>query len=399
MSDSDSHPQPQLRPSERIALCLSGGGYRAALFHLGALRRLDELGILSKVDTIASVSGGSIMSAQIAGQLVADPQAWDPPGGRVAGFDEGIAGPMIALAQRDIRTHAVLGRFWPPSNLLKQNPQMDVLTKELAVGPVGAPLVRLPDRPRFVFCSTDVVYRVLWTFDTGTRTMGDAKAGHAPLGDWTIAHAAAASSCVPLLFKAVRIDAPLTGGAPDCDRGENGGSIDIVDGGIYDDLGIDAVRDDHSTILVSDAGPVYRPRPRKLPLWRGLRSAITMFEQASEVRARWFRERLEQGEVAGAYWGVKSVAADYPVKPTEAPYPDELIRCWIEPVRNDLNAFTKGERAVLQNHGYLMADLAIHASAAGLIADDAPPKVPYPKYMEEATVKDTLRHSDESKLL
>jgi len=28
-----------------IALCLSGGGYRAALFHLGSLRRLKETGI------------------------------------------------------------------------------------------------------------------------------------------------------------------------------------------------------------------------------------------------------------------------------------------------------------------------------------------------------------------
>ena len=33
-----------------IGLCWSGGGFRAALFHLGALRRLNELGILSKID-------------------------------------------------------------------------------------------------------------------------------------------------------------------------------------------------------------------------------------------------------------------------------------------------------------------------------------------------------------
>ena len=29
-----------------IALCLSGGGYRAMVFHLGALWRLNELGLL-----------------------------------------------------------------------------------------------------------------------------------------------------------------------------------------------------------------------------------------------------------------------------------------------------------------------------------------------------------------
>src|SRR3981081_428864 len=51
-----------------IGLCLSGGGFRATLFHLGALRRVNELGVLSRTDfrTVASVSGGSIMSAQLA---------------------------------------------------------------------------------------------------------------------------------------------------------------------------------------------------------------------------------------------------------------------------------------------------------------------------------------------
>src|SRR5258705_3377859 len=51
-----------------IGLCLSGGGFRATLFHLGALRRLNELSVLSRSDfrTVASVSGGSIVSAQLA---------------------------------------------------------------------------------------------------------------------------------------------------------------------------------------------------------------------------------------------------------------------------------------------------------------------------------------------
>ena len=47
---------------EGWALCLSGGGYRAMLFHLGTLWRLNELGYLAKLDRISSVSGGSITS-------------------------------------------------------------------------------------------------------------------------------------------------------------------------------------------------------------------------------------------------------------------------------------------------------------------------------------------------
>lgn len=48
------------RPAPGVALCLSGGGYRAMLFHLGALWRLNEAGLLRGLVRVSSVSGGSI---------------------------------------------------------------------------------------------------------------------------------------------------------------------------------------------------------------------------------------------------------------------------------------------------------------------------------------------------
>lgn len=48
---------------KRIGLALSGGGYRAAAYHIGALRALHKLSVLNKVDVISSVSGGSIIAA------------------------------------------------------------------------------------------------------------------------------------------------------------------------------------------------------------------------------------------------------------------------------------------------------------------------------------------------
>jgi len=48
-----------------VGLALSGGGFRATLFHLGAFWRLNELTYLSKLDRIASISGGSISAAHL----------------------------------------------------------------------------------------------------------------------------------------------------------------------------------------------------------------------------------------------------------------------------------------------------------------------------------------------
>lgn len=47
----------------KIGLALSGGGYRAAAFHLGTLKCLNKLGLLEKVDVISTISGGSIAGA------------------------------------------------------------------------------------------------------------------------------------------------------------------------------------------------------------------------------------------------------------------------------------------------------------------------------------------------
>src|SRR6185503_1159744 len=68
-----------------FGLCLSGGGYRATLYHLGAARRLHELGALNRVDTISSVSGGSIFAAMLADLAMA--HKWNN-GLAIENFDE-----------------------------------------------------------------------------------------------------------------------------------------------------------------------------------------------------------------------------------------------------------------------------------------------------------------------
>lgn len=50
-----------IRPS--IWLSLSGGGFRAAIFHYGCLKRLHELGLLGHVYAISATSGGAIIAA------------------------------------------------------------------------------------------------------------------------------------------------------------------------------------------------------------------------------------------------------------------------------------------------------------------------------------------------
>lgn len=48
---------------KKLGLCLSGGGFRASLFHIGALAALAEREMLHQVEVISTVSGGSIIGA------------------------------------------------------------------------------------------------------------------------------------------------------------------------------------------------------------------------------------------------------------------------------------------------------------------------------------------------
>src|SRR6478736_861599 len=83
----------------RIGLALSGGGFRATLFHLGMIRFLREANILSNVTQITSVSGGSILAAH----LVLN---WERYTGTLEEFDAAAA-EILRFVQLDIRNRVV----------------------------------------------------------------------------------------------------------------------------------------------------------------------------------------------------------------------------------------------------------------------------------------------------
>jgi predicted acylesterase/phospholipase RssA len=83
-----------------IALCLSGGGFRATFFHLGVVRLLSETQLLRDVKCVFSVSGGSILTAHMA-------RRWDD---YIAGDDkkfDSAAEELMELGRWDLRGRIV----------------------------------------------------------------------------------------------------------------------------------------------------------------------------------------------------------------------------------------------------------------------------------------------------
>lgn len=88
-----------------VGLCLSGGGFRAAAYHLGVLRRLRELGLLGKVDALSTVSGGSIIGAlwvycqaRVGDTLTDDDEWYKFERKLIDAMRGGIRGPVVCKA-------------------------------------------------------------------------------------------------------------------------------------------------------------------------------------------------------------------------------------------------------------------------------------------------------------
>jgi NTE family protein len=401
----ETYLPPPEEERKGIALCLSGGGYRAALFHLGALQRLNELGILTSVDTITSISGGSVAAAVIAAHAIDHPSQWQTAGSVLADWETGIAEPLRRLARTNIRTGAILSRF-RPTNWFDPNAGSDSLAKHLGTGSIARPVTELPPRPRFIFCATDLRLRCLWVVDSGANRAGDDKIGYvSPIPpEWTIARAAAVSSCFPIAFSARRVECDpatlLNGSYQEADRDEIAQRIELTDGGIYDNLGLEPVWRNHAVVLTSDGGPSLKATPEFGPLWSGLRYVATLLEQVTDLRKRWLISNFIRGDLAGAYWSMSSLPSSYEAVGTLPVYPDHLIKDVISQFRIDFDACSDVEIGVLENHGYAMTELAIQRHAAHLIRrPEASPSIPYPRYMDPEIVTRHLAKSSRNTLL
>jgi NTE family protein len=371
-------------PDPGPTLCLSGGGFRATLFHLGAVRRLNELGVLAWVRVVTSVSGGSILNGVLATRWQ---QLTRRPDGVLDGFDEFVAGPVRRFCATDLRTRLLVFSRLDPSNwptLLRT--YFAVPAEFLARGYAAllpGSLRDLPDpaagHPRFVFCATNTATGACWQFHGGPAArMGDYYAGYRPAGHVLVADAVAASSAFPPGFAPLRLRAGEPGpdyrvdpwGEEQGESGKRGRQVHwdytrtarLTDGGVYDNLGVEAVWDRCRTLLVSDAQRQFLSTPGGSPwLFARLTRAVDIgLEQIGAVRKRWLIERLTTSDprrtCRGTYWGLTTRPADYPAPPPGA-Y-GQSVQDRFHRVRTDLNAFDDGEAGCLENHGYCLADAA-----------------------------------------
>lgn len=383
-SPVDETAQSSSKPSGPLpgtALCLSGGGYRAMVFHVGALWRLNELGWLRKLNRVSSVSGGSITSGALA---VAWTRLAFDENGIATRFGEEFVEPVRRMAGKTIDVPAVLGSLLFPKSVGER--VADAYDEHLFGGKT---LQDIPDEeegvaPRFVFNASNVQSGVLFRFSR--NYIRDYRVGKIERPTLRLALAVAASSAFPPVLSPLKLafeERDFTpGSGDDLQRKPFTTSPVLTDGGVYDNLGLETAWKSYRTILVSDAGGNMEPQGMPKPDWlRHTKRVLDLID--SQVRSLRKRQAIaaftlprDDGTAwrSGTYWGVRTNIAEYGLGDAlPCPHAKTLLLA-AEPTR--LAKMGPRRQEQLINWGYAVCDAAMRR----WVTKDAapPPRFPYP---------------------
>lgn len=364
------------RKKLRIGLALSGGGFRAAIFHLGVIRRLEELGIMPRIDVISAVSGGSIIAAyylcEMERRLRLVPTAERRTiKVRVRVFEE-IAENFLAVLDKNLRNRAlVFTPFYHPLLFIKtlflkafrSTARSELMDREydrwfyggdtLDQLPSTAAGMELQDKdellgPKLLLNTTSLLSGERVTFSrepvSSLNEMSKVNDNVLPLS-----RVVGASAGVPGLF-------PPTLIAGDA----------LVDGGVADNQGIESLIDDPArcnVLLVSDASG----QMEALDTIGG--SILNVISRVNSVLQFQVRDKLIDNLVGWKHLAdAKQVLGRFAFihlflnlkdRPDSPPRVSSEFIASLGRIRTDLDQFSYIEVEALMYHGYTLIDSQI----------------------------------------
>ncbi len=426
----------------KIGLALSGGGFRASLFHIGVLARLAELDLLRDVEYLSCVSGGSIIGAhyylEVRNLLHSKADA-DITRQDYLDIVERLQKDFLAGVQTNIRVR-VLSDFWANAKMIYSNDYSrtnrlgelyeEMLFSRIQPAPTATGEFILSDLkvqpkdetagfspkdqnwrraakvPILVLNATPLNTGHNWQFTTTWMGEPPAEAGSeidanyrlrrmyyedapAPHDKMRLGYAVAASSCVPGLFEPL----PLNGLYKDK-------AVRLVDGGVHDNQGAAALLEQGCTVLlVSDASGQMDAldEPGKGLLEVPLRANSILQARLRESQYQDIDARRQSGLLQGLMFihlkkKLEGQVVDWidcqdPSDPVTAdpllPYGIQReVQAKLAAVRTDLDSFSDAEAYALMHSAYAMTKHALTDSLPSLGFETESPKPTPWKFLE-----------------
>lgn len=353
----------QVRVRDGIALCLSGGGYRAMLFHVGALQRLNDAAYFPKLSRVSSVSGGSI-AAGILGSGWSG-LAFDASG-VAQRFEEVVVRPARVLASTTIDAPAVFRGVLGPGTA---SDHVARAYRKYLFG--NRTLQDLPDDgagPRFVFNASNMQSGVLLRFSRPYAW--DYRVGQIKRPTIDLAIAVAASSAFPPFLSPAVLHLPdksfTPGSGTDLQAAPYTTRMTLTDGGVYDNLGLETAWKAYRTVLVSDGGG--RMKPDTIAWYKhNWFSQLLRVHNMTDNQVRALRKKQvidslkldvrDPDHRDGSYWGIWTDITHYGlVDPLPCPI-EKTAR--LATVSTRLSRLDRRTQEQLINWGYAVCDAAM----------------------------------------
>lgn len=391
--------EKEIKVEDGIAVCLSGGGYRAMLFHTGALWRLIELGLMSPGDRtahppngtptpigtlmrVSSVSGGSIVSAMLG--LKWKSLNFSTPAALLASYKTAVVKPIRDLADVTLAAGTFEGALKIIADIIMPGSINDHLAKAYDQHLFKhAKLNELPSAPRWVINAANLQSGALWRFMA--PYMRDWKVGENKRTDKvSIAQAVAASSAfppvlAPATFRFAESDyTPNSGGKGEYNLQRKPFTTDVAlaDGGVYDNLGLETAYKRYRTLLVSDGGAPFMPATDVQRNWVGLSMRVVdvIDNQVRALRKRLLIHSFKTQDRRGAFWDIDADISRL-AAPNKLPCPHAKVLA-LAGIGTDLGEKNKVTQERLINWGYASCDASIRAYFDTSLP--APTGFPYP---------------------
>lgn len=281
---------PMVDEGVPLALSFSGGGFRATLAALGVLRLVADAGLLGRVRYISSVSGGSIANGFVAHHF----EELHAAGFTPESVDEVVIAPFVNRISTQSLSRTLLRNVW---RTIGSKTRTHLLAEAFDAWFFNArELEELSEGCRFIINAASVTTGVRFAFEqeiVGDWVMGRSLTKGSGL---RLATAVAASAAVPGAFAPLKVegvDFPCA----------NGRTQLLVDGGAYDNSGIEALDNVTDALIVNlNAGGLFPTGAYGgVPLVRDLQRAnALLYRQSTALRFRDTVARFQSFERARA---------------------------------------------------------------------------------------------------
>ena len=376
---------PAYGEEQKIGLALSGGGFRATLFHLGGLTRLNEIGLLARLGCISGISGGSVAAVYLG--LKWSKLEFDENGVAV-NLNAEIVEPIREFCGRNIDlaptiANAVAMLFGGVTSTLSG--QYRILFG-------SATLQDLPDDntgPRFIIGASNL--------QTGARVwfsrehIRELRLGIYDSPSTSLSEVVAASTAFPPFLSPVVI-------RTDANKWRRGIRSDLydeiplrarlvlTDGGIHDPSAVDPLLDEHGLILVSDGSKTREVWRRPSSSWFRQLNRTTIMQTVTNSeghrlalgKAAW-AEDLSAGKRKVIWWCNGDRIDDYELDDAMTRDSEKTIS--FGSMRTRLNRFNSTEQGRLINWGYALCDAALRSRGDLDLVNAPKPTWPDPQHV------------------